>query len=245
LALIGMTAGCAPRVPASAPPRPLTLWAWERPERLGFLDPAQIAVAFLAGTLYLRGAEVQRQPRLQLLQLPPGIPLTAVVRIQSEGTPTLGPRQVAAAVAAIRGLADRPGLAGLQLDFDAARSQRPFYRELLQALRQALPTGQGLSITALASWCLQDRWLTGLPLDYAVPMLFRMGAGAAEARRVLAREGEFPEPLCRAALGVADDEPWPVLGRPRPLFAFRVRPWDQAAVTRLQEEYRRWSGVAP
>jgi len=45
------------------------LWAWERPEDLRFLDHSDQppAVAFLARTLYLRGADVLVRPRFQPL----------------------------------------------------------------------------------------------------------------------------------------------------------------------------------
>src|SRR6266508_4606932 len=48
------------------------LWAWERPERLDFIDVARVGVAFLAKTIYLRGDRVISRPRLQPLTLPPG-----------------------------------------------------------------------------------------------------------------------------------------------------------------------------
>ena len=34
---------------------PFVLWAWERPEDLRFINPQNIAVAFLAGTIRIRG----------------------------------------------------------------------------------------------------------------------------------------------------------------------------------------------
>jgi hypothetical protein len=49
----------------------IMLWAWERPERLEFIDIEQTGVAFLARTLYLRGDEVVVRPRLQTLKTPP------------------------------------------------------------------------------------------------------------------------------------------------------------------------------
>src|SRR5262245_16726699 len=38
------------------------LWAWERPESLGFIDARGVGVAFLARTLYLSGPEVIVRP---------------------------------------------------------------------------------------------------------------------------------------------------------------------------------------
>ena len=70
--------------------------------------------------------------------------------------------------------ASRPGIAALQVDFDAKRSERGFYAALLRSLRSQMPPQLPLSIAALASWCSNDDWISGLPIDEAVPMLFRM-----------------------------------------------------------------------
>jgi hypothetical protein len=65
----------------SGSPRPskLVLWAWERPEDLSFIDPNEVAVAHLAGTIHLRGGAVVAVPRLQPLQVPPNTRVSAVV----------------------------------------------------------------------------------------------------------------------------------------------------------------------
>src|SRR5437667_1977445 len=60
------------------------LWAWERPERLSFINPKKVGVAFLAQTLYLRGDTVTVRFRLQPLEVPPQTFLIAVVRIESD-----------------------------------------------------------------------------------------------------------------------------------------------------------------
>lgn len=60
------------------------LWAWERPENLTFIDPADVGVAFLARTIYLRGSQVIVRPRLQPLRVPPRTSLLAVVRIETD-----------------------------------------------------------------------------------------------------------------------------------------------------------------
>jgi len=53
----------------------------------------------------------------------------------------------------------------VQIDFDARRSQRRFYVRLLRDLRRRMPPSLPLSITALASWCAYDDWLSGLPIE--------------------------------------------------------------------------------
>lgn len=95
----------------------------------------------------------------------------------------------------------------VQIDFDAKVSERGFYRDLLKELRTRLPESMPLSITALASFCIGDGWIKDLPVDEAVPMLFRMGKDAAEVRRFLAQSRDFPIALCQSSLGMATDEP--------------------------------------
>src|SRR5258706_9169230 len=69
----------------------LTLWAWERPEDLTFIDPKKTAVAYLAKTIFLRGQGVVTKPRLQPLSIPAGTTVIPVARIESdrETPPTL------------------------------------------------------------------------------------------------------------------------------------------------------------
>ena len=62
------------------------LWAWERPEDLGFLDPHRYAVAFLAQTLVLKGDEVVSILRHQPLKVSGDLELIAVTRVESQKT---------------------------------------------------------------------------------------------------------------------------------------------------------------
>ena len=40
------------------------LWAWERPEKLDYLDPQKTGIAFVAKTIYLRADRIVSRPRL-------------------------------------------------------------------------------------------------------------------------------------------------------------------------------------
>ena len=95
----------------------------------------------------------------------------------------------------------------VQIDFDATWSQRGFYRQVLKQIRAELPSQVRLSITALASWCLDDPWIADLPLDDAVPMLFDMGVDSHEVRRRLERGGDFQLEVCRKSVGLSVSEP--------------------------------------
>jgi len=76
-------------------------------------------------------------------------------------------------------------VAAVQVDFDARQSQREWYAGVLRrSVRAEMPAQMPLSMTALASWCSYDgAWLRSLPVDEAVPMLFRMEPGPAEGGR--------------------------------------------------------------
>ncbi len=155
----------------------IILWAWERPEKLDFIEKDEAGIAFLAKTLYLRGERVVSRPRLQPLLVSPGVALVAVARIEPSASEpaSLSPAQMESAAHEIAELAKLPNVVTVQVDFDARTSERAFYSELLIHVRQALPATMALSITALASWCKGDNWLDSLPINEAIPMLFRMG----------------------------------------------------------------------
>jgi hypothetical protein len=118
----------------------LMLWAWERREDLNFIDPDTTGVAFLAGTIFLRDDAVAIRPRFQPLIVPPTARLVAVIRIQviHAHPARLSPDQRLRSLRAIEHLA-RGNIAAIQIDFDATRSERGFYRDLLSDLRRDLP----------------------------------------------------------------------------------------------------------
>jgi uncharacterized protein DUF3142 len=220
---------------------PVVLWAWERPELLDFVDPQAVGVAFLARTLYLSGSEVIVRPRLQPLSVPPETKLMAVVRLEVDRRrlPELSRQQLATATQAVADVSSLHGVQALQVDFDASLSQRAFYRAVLQQLRRQLPASMPLSMTALASWCIYDDWLTGLPVDEAVPMVFRMGVDQPRIRRYLAH-GDFRVAACRHSLGLSTDEPPPPVRAARRLYLFHPHAWRPEAMASMFEEVGRW-----
>jgi hypothetical protein len=175
-------------------------------------------VAYLAQTITLRGAVTDVRPRMQPLFLDRSVRATPVIRIETNH-PTLDDTQRRSAVAAITHLRSD----NVQIDFDATLSQRPFYRALLADLHQTIPH---ISITALASWCSDDRWLAGLPIEDAIPMLFRMGGDDQVVRAGLDRGDDFREPLCRASAGISLDEKPPRLPERRRIYVFNPRRWS-------------------
>lgn len=218
---------------------PVVLWAWERPEDLTFLDPERFGVAFLAQTLVLNGDEVVFRPRRQPLKVSPTTKLIAVTRVESSKTTrtraALSDVQMEKLVSLIVKTQQLENVTAVQLDFDATKSERVFYRKLLEQLRVVLPKHVPLSMTALASFCLGDRWLDELPVDEVVPMIFRMGLDNEKIKSFLAAGNDFQEPLCRSSYGVALDEPVKVsFVPPRRLYVFNSKAWSAEDVSSLK-----------
>jgi hypothetical protein len=247
------------RAAARALPR-VMLWAWERPEDLRALD-ADTGVAFLAQTITLtpddaatlkgspyavhalKGSPYNVQPgyivspRMQPLRVAAHTALVAVTRVEVARSTALASSavDVAAVAAAIARTATLPQVVAVQVDFDAVASERPFYRRLLDRLRARLDPAMPISITALASWCVGDDWLHGLPIDEAVPMLFRMGPANEPYRRVAASRREAAS-ACRGALGVSIDEPLGVDADGRRLYIFNPKPWTARTIADARRE---------
>lgn len=218
----------------------VVLWAWERPEDLSFLDSHKFAVAFLAQTLTLKGDDVTFSPRHQPLQVSPDTKMMAVTRIESQKItgqrPSLSEDQRQKVVKLILRTLEPGRVAAVQIDFDAAVSERDFYRALLQDLRAQLPDTVPLSMTALASSCIGDRWLKDLPVDEAVPMIFRMGADNAPVKNRLAAGYDFGEPLCRQSYGIAIDEPLEMkFEKSRRIYVFNNHSWTADNLSSLQQ----------
>jgi hypothetical protein len=231
----------APRAAAKLSTLPGTiLWAWERPEKLDFIDPTRVGVAFLAKTIYLRGTTVVARPRLQSLNVPDGTKLIAVARIETNrrDVPNLTTSQIEATAAEVASLGQLPNVSAVQIDFDATLSERDFYRALLVLVRGKLPIEMPLSITALASWCDGDSWLSDLPINEAVPMLFRLGV---EKRRFTSRlrSGEkLRASACQYAAGVSIDEPVKLASVQR-LYIFNPTSWSPVSFEVAMEVYHR------
>jgi hypothetical protein len=222
----------------------IILWAWERPEDLEFLDPQRFGVAFLAQTLTLKDGEVIYSPRHQPLKLPTGVKLIAVTRIESQKITRehvdLTDDLRKQLVEHIRKTLQLDNVSAIQVDFDAVTTERTFYGQLLQDLRRELPDNVPLSMTALASFCVGDRWLKDLPVDEAVPMVFRMGTDSDRIKNLLTSGGDFHETLCQRSYGVTLDEPVSTsFDKQRRVYVFNARSWTPADVSLLEERFGR------
>lgn len=217
----------------------IILWAWERPENLEFIDSGKISVAFLAQTLELSADNVKVKPRRQPLKVSPETKLIAVTRIETDKKGekvNLSDQQRQEIVRLLLATLELKNVSEIQLDFDVTASEREFYRQILQELRPKLPPNIGLTITALASWCISDNWLKDLPIDEAVPMAFDMGADDKTIRNFLASGKDWPEPKCQSSYGISIDEPLKIEFKPnRKFYLFTSNPngWKKSDLERL------------
>jgi hypothetical protein len=209
------------------------LWAWERPEQLDDLGSRRTGVAFLARTFQLSGDAIVTRPRLNPLHVTPGTPMMAVARIETDRVrrPRFSSARTAWLADELAKLAALPEVRAVQIDFDAAVSERAFYRDLIVATRAALGARTPLSITALASWCMGDPWIADLPIDEAVPMLFRMGDGEDRRFRGAGASNTWRVPQCRTSVGISTDEPIVLPRDARRVYVFHPAAWTPRAVT--------------
>ena len=219
------------------------LWAWEEPEDLRSA-PGSVGVAYLAETLILEqsGHALPATPTLSIvsrhqpLAVAKGTAVMAVVRIIAEPDFKDSAELRSQTVHALAEAARQPGLRALQIDFDATRSQRPFYAAVLTALRPQMPSGMPLSITALLSWCAaapgSGGWMAGLPIDEAVPMFFRLGGSSHPGDN----KNGYPirDPHCRGSIGISTDESWPELDPHQRIYLFAPRPWTPLQLVAVQ-----------
>jgi hypothetical protein len=260
-----MMTGC--RAPRQVDPRLANemprkiIWAWERPEDLRFLDPKEFGVAFLAQTLFLENDRVTPNQRRQPLEISPGTYLIAVTRIETQKEMGKRPAldgdmadKVAGLIAKTIELAD---VKGIQVDFDAASSERPFYRSMMNKLadrtkaadaacdpsdqkvintnHSPLTTHHSLTMTSLASWCTGDAWFNDFPVDEAVPMVFQMGADSEKIKTYLRNGNDWREPLCRGSYGISIEEGrFEGMKDGRRTFYFKNSAWNPGDIDSLQ-----------
>ena len=216
-----------------------TLWAWQRPENLKFLDTQKSAVAVLAATITLANPEPKVEHRVQPISMPKAARHMAVFRIEAPRQVDLTEQMRHRTAYEVCEHSDYSHPSAVQIDFDATASQRDFYRALLKDVRACLPKDTPLSITALVSWCEGDDWIADLPIDEAVPMYFRMGVDTQNIRRSHWDVSHLHEPLCRNSVGVSLDEPWPRFDYGVRVYAFAPSAWTESDYHHLLERLAR------
>jgi len=213
----------------------VTLWAWESRQDLRNVSTEKYAIAYLDRTVFITD-QIETVPRRQPLLVPQDARVMAVVRIEApQARAKLDAPELAENVAnQIVEASRRKQVSALQIDFDATRSQRSFYRKVIEETRRRMPAKMALSITALASWCSRPSWLEGLPVDEAVPMLFRMG-GDSRTRKQPGWNYEPTALQCKTSVGVSMDEAWPAITNNMRIYVFHPRAWNPVALENLEK----------
>jgi hypothetical protein len=238
--VVGLSHGSAPQADRLGLPA-LMLWSWDRADDLRFIDTADTGVAYLAGTIQIATGGIAAVPRRNPLLLPPDAATLAVIHIAIDRArpPVLDDAVRERLVAAILGLRP-PGAAAVQIDFEVTQSQQPFLATTIRTLHQELPDTK-LSMTALSSWCLNERWIDTLPVDEIVPMLFRLGPDRPRIAAHFTAGGDFRAARCRDSFGIATDETQragfaaPSLPGRR-IYVFAPKRWTAATYATLRQE---------
>jgi hypothetical protein len=206
------------------------LWAWERPEDVSFADPKEYGVAFLAQTIFLQNDRIIPKKRQQPLKTADGAYLIAVTRMETnkdtDKRPTFSPDMMRQTAELIVSTMELPNVKAVQIDFDAVVSERNFYRQLSNEVRNHLPEGTPFTMTSLASWCTGDAWFNDFPVDEAVPMVFQMGGDSDRIKRYLQNGNDWQEPLCRGSYGISIEEGrYAGMKDGRRMYYFKNTPW--------------------
>jgi hypothetical protein len=169
-----------------------------------------MAVAYIVQTITLRAATVRIDPRPRPQRDSPSSDVIAATRIEvpAGAAVDLSQGQIEQLAYAIADTAEIPLVGAVQIDFDATIAQRCFYRDLIHRVRALLPAEVPLSITAIASWCMDDDWVSDLPIEEVVPML-RTAADWKAATARARTKGRPIEGPCRAALSIPKEKPEP------------------------------------
>lgn len=236
------------------PTKQITLWAWERKENLSYIDPKTTRVAYFAGKLYIKNECVRFRPRTHALLLPPNTNVTPTYRIETIRGQSATPAACSAAVVAdaiaedVERSARRIGTRGpvneVQIDFDAAEDEREYYKSILRDLRSKLPDRTKISITALASWLLDDKWLDDGTPDKAVAMLFSMGRSKSDILAHLSAKQLDSGGKLDIAVGISANEretnralaKLGVLQKAHSIYIFNSNPWTHKQCTEIIKE---------
>lgn len=220
--------------------KPVTIWAWDRFDDLSFLKD-DTTVTYYAGTFYLRENRAFFNPRKKELICPdstktsPSFRIEAVSEINAEYKESVI-NSICVTVKKYLQAHKKPGsLNMVQIDFDATKSQRSFYRELLKELRATLGAETKISITALTSWCIADRWMQDLDVDEIVIMLFSMGKDKDETLALLELDNLDTGNDAKTAIGISANEPATnqklkelgILDEAAKLYIFQSLPWTK------------------
>ena len=224
----------------------LMLWAWEAPQDLRSINVKTTGVALLILNISFKKSQIIYYSRQQPLYVPPHTYLTAVVHIGNPPKNVFMSNTIAKFLALKIKNAYHQGLyKELQIDFDAAPSQRQFYQKLILALRKELDPHTIISITALASWCTNDRWIlkTNLPINYVVPMFFSLDTNRIRRNRFINTfDSHHIAPYCQGPIGLTTNKDWNVpITTNQSVFIYNTGRWTKQNLSKayaLQQQHQ-------
>ncbi len=213
-------------------PTQLILWSWQRQEDLSYINKNTL-IAPLVGTISVRGNNLQVFPRSNHLTLKVSSKIIPVIRLEINPRFSVADETFEKIILHILALTVPFKSDTIQIDFDATVSQRSFYKKLLNQLRCVLPNIK-LSITALASWCLNDIWIENLPIDYAVPMLYNLGEDSKQVKRLFLNKKQWKACKCYGYIGLHQKDLFVKIPKGWTAFIFNDEPWTPEAYNYLR-----------
>ena len=229
---------CRPQTPLNAPTvktgsEKNILWIWDQPCDLRFMNNSEYEFTLLSKTIEFDEYNTKIIPRHSSVLLANRAIVFPVIRLESKGCSS----RIASTVTdklidnICHEINNFPLARKIQIDYDAKASERKWYRDLLQAVRNRLPAHCVLSITALASWCYGNNWLDGLPVDEIVPMFFRMGRDSELIKRQIQTRIPCAVASRKYCLGVSLDEPLSISIKEGSFYVFNSKRWDRETLT--------------
>lgn len=183
------------------------IWSWEHSDDLAFIDASKAAVAFYAGTIVLGRDNATMHKRKNPIHINDQTVSFPAFRIETAHLDeAITDEAFARALEIIIPFVQSEKTGAVQIDFDATERDRKTYLKFLRDLRKRLPADTALSITALASWCLYDKWLQQAPIDETVAMMFSMGREKGEALTALKKMSLDSGAPCLQSLGISINE---------------------------------------
>lgn len=202
----------------------IILWSWQRQDNLSFLKEGS-TVAPLISTLVIKDQNITENRRLNSLKLPKAANVIPVIRIEiSKGT-KLTDDTIDNIFYLFKRYIDALSPKIVQIDFDALKSQRGFYKKLLEKLTYNFSHIKW-TITSLASWCLYDPWIDDLPIDYAIPMFYNLGS---QKEKILAnlKLNSYKSKKCKSIIGMHAKTMLKLKQNENIIFIFTDTPWTK------------------
>ncbi len=214
----------------------LVLWSWQRADDLSFVDKG-VVVAPLVASIFVDKNGVSVQPRTNVLKLAKKTQIIPVIRLEIPPHIHVNDVHIDTIVHRINSFIVSCKSDAIQIDFDAAKSQRLLYEKLLTKLHVSLPNIK-ISITALASWCVGDTWIDKLPITHAVPMLYNLGAHADDFKKYFTDKKKWKAAKCQCHIGFEESDIFTKPPRGWHVYVFNNKAWSVRSYKNVGEKLR-------